>query len=361
MSAAAALAGAVINVQMIYVGNNRYLPDFRKPFPGSERLFFIANPMDVFGDLEIDKAYALFEQYNYAGAREKLYELKEEVPDPVARQELNLVYLLAKTYEEWDSLDFEQAFSTMSQLRKEIIRDRKNDIRFVLSDFLDTLTTQEEMLKKLEGYSCFNENKKAMDILKNDCYIVPLMFTMYQNAMIREHQEKYDMATLLLYRLLEMIEQRRLALYNLFVSKMDYGKLTIEGRTISEEELSQLREKVVSIIMQVFGKCHSTNLPDRVSLLEGFILLAALGDPIVGQNQKAISQLKRIRAMVELRNNSIFAHGLAPAVRTDYVKFRQFVKELFQNFCTLENVDFDTFEEQIKWISPLKSQYYRKR
>lgn len=30
------------------------------------------------------------------------------------------------------------------------------------------------------------------------------------------------MATLLLYRLLEMIEQRRLAAYGLYVSKMDY-------------------------------------------------------------------------------------------------------------------------------------------
>ena len=50
-------------------------------------------------------------------------------------------------------------------------------------------------------------------MLRNDSYIIPLMFTMYTNAMLRENQEKYDMATLLLYRLLEMIEQRRLAAY----------------------------------------------------------------------------------------------------------------------------------------------------
>ena len=33
------------------------------------------------------------------------------------------------------------------------------------------------------------------------------------------------MATLLLYRLLEMIEQRRLAVYNLYVSQMNYGDI----------------------------------------------------------------------------------------------------------------------------------------
>ena len=34
MSAAAAMAGAVINVQLIYIGTARYLTDFRKPEPG---------------------------------------------------------------------------------------------------------------------------------------------------------------------------------------------------------------------------------------------------------------------------------------------------------------------------------------
>lgn len=53
------------------------------------------------------------------------------------------------------------------------------------------------------------------------------MFTMCQNAMIREEQEKLDMATLLLYRLLEMIEQKRLAGYNLYVSKMNYKEIKV--------------------------------------------------------------------------------------------------------------------------------------
>ena len=63
--------------------------------------------------------------------------------------------------------------------------------------------------------------------MQKEKYIVPLMFTMCQNAMIREEQEKLDMATLLLYRLLEMIEQKRLAGYNLYVSKMNYKEIKV--------------------------------------------------------------------------------------------------------------------------------------
>ena len=55
MSAAAAMAGAMINVQLIYVGTNEYLSDFRKPNPGSETFYYITNPLEVFGDLEIEK------------------------------------------------------------------------------------------------------------------------------------------------------------------------------------------------------------------------------------------------------------------------------------------------------------------
>ena len=41
MSAAAAMVGAVIDLQLIYIGSENYLPDFRKPLPGSETLYFI--------------------------------------------------------------------------------------------------------------------------------------------------------------------------------------------------------------------------------------------------------------------------------------------------------------------------------
>lgn len=40
---------------------------------------------------------------------------------------------------------------------------------------------------------------------------------MYENALRREKEEKYDMATLLFYRLLEMIEQRRLMNYGIYI------------------------------------------------------------------------------------------------------------------------------------------------
>ncbi len=55
------------------------------------------------------------------------------------------------------------------------------------------------------------------------------------------------MATLLFYRLLELIEQRRLSLYQLFVSKMEYMKMKIDGKEITEEEFASLKERVADL------------------------------------------------------------------------------------------------------------------
>lgn len=222
MSAAAAMAGAVINVQLIYIGTSQYLADFRKPEPGTECLYYISNPMEVFGDLEIEKAFALFDKYNYAGARKKLQELKESVPTPDIRQQLSFVYELALAYEHWDALEFAEAYQAMHTLTRELERDRRLNQNFLMMDFLPVLKKQEAILKQLNDLTALLKEKRNMDILQKKDYIVPLMFTMYINAEIRRKQQKYDMATLLLYRLPEMMEQRRLARYHLYVSQMNY-------------------------------------------------------------------------------------------------------------------------------------------
>ena len=169
------------------------------------------------------------------------------------------------------------------------------------------------------------------------------------------------MATLLLYRLLEMIEQRRLSLYALFVSRMDYSQMIMNGKQITEEKFQTIKNKVVELKKELFGKCNSSYLPEQVSLLEGYILLAALEDPMIFDERKGVPMLKRIRMMVSLRNNSIFAHGLAPVDEGDYQKFSQFVIELFQGFCKLEKINFEVYKKQFQWLSPIDSGYYQKR
>lgn len=368
MSAAAAMAGAVIDVQMVYVGSNDYLVDFRKPYPGSETLYFIDNPLSIFGDLEIEKAMVLFDQANFSGAREKIEILKERIPDPNLRQQLNFVYLLALMYEHWDALEFSKAYEVSVQLNRELWRDSRTHQTFILMDYIKGLKHQEELLEALKDIPLLLKEKKNFEVLRNDTYIIPLMFTMYTNAMLRENQEKYDMATLLLYRLLEMIEQRRLAAYGLYVSKADYTNCRFRAKEQQKlnslppaEKREWLKEAVYQIKNQMFARNDNKYLPDQIALLDGFMILLALQDEICkAKSGKDIEKLKKIRAMVFLRNNSIFAHGLGPVPKSDYLKFKAFVQELFKEFCVIEKIDFEAYLTAITWLNPVQSEYYSK-
>lgn len=366
MSAAAAMAGSLISVQLVYVGTNDYLVDFRKPEPGSETLYYISNPIEIFGDLEIEKAVALFGQHNYSGAAEKLHILKEQVPDPELRQQLNFVFLLAKTYEAWDALEFQNAYDMIRVLNRQLDRDRGLHGTFWLMDMEGVLQKQQTILEKLLVIPELVKNKDQMGIFENRECMISLMFTLYQNAMVRQKQEKYDMATLLMYRLLEMVEQKRLANYGLNVSRMEYGKIPYEicgfrevAKLSDEEQCSWLRNEILNVKKQMFKKANRYHLPEQISLLDGFILLHVLGDPICETGKLVgINKLKMIRSTVFLRNNSIFAHGLGPVSREEYKKFREFVETIFYEFCQIEAIPFEEYKSRIAWVNPVQSKNY---
>lgn len=368
MSAAAAMAGAMVDVQLFYVSNENYLNDFRKPYPGSERMCFIANPYEVFGDFEIEKAMNLFSEYDYAGAAERLGNLCEKVPNPLIRQQLRFIHLLSRTYEAWDSLDFAKAHESMEQLVQELHRDQKIYPNIVLMDQIPQLQKQLVLLSNLIEIPQLLIQNKNMEILTQPRYIVSLMFTMYRVSSIREAQEKYDAATLMLYRLLEMIGQCRLAKYQIDVGNPEYHSIqyhfeqTPEYQGVSEQQqLEKLQDSVYRIRQQIFTKAkREKSLTLKIALMDGFILLLALKDQLVfsGDLKESIKHIQHTRAMVQLRNSSIFAHGFSPVSVKNYEKFKTFVIDLFKEFCNLEPVDFEQWEDGMKWINPKDSQFY---
>lgn len=365
MSAAAALAGSLIDVQLVYVGTEKYLPDFRKPEPGSEVLYYIDNPVEIFGDLELEKVFTLIERYNYAGAADKLQYLKENIPDPLNRQQINFVYLLVRIYEKWDALEFGSAYEMMEQLLKELKRDYRMHKNILMMDFQQSLMNQFKLLAQLQKIPEFIAAKEQFHILESKSIMSALTFTMYTNAIRREKQEKYDMATLLLYRLLEMIEQSRLMSYGIYITKPEYGRTDFSKAAEcyqnleKNEQINLLKGKVCEIRKNLFKGMQENYLPHPIALLDGFILLAGLGDPMLAEDGKVGSQLQRIRTMVFLRNNSIFAHGLGPVKKSDYYRFRNFVHEMFEKYCACEKISFAVYKEASIFLNPINSKYYQ--
>ena len=262
--------------------------------------------------------------------------------------------------------EFTGAYSYITQLNRQLKRDKSIHGQFLLMDFADLLVRQEKILEPLAEMENLISQKKHAYVMSQKQYMIPLMFTMYQSTLVREEQEKLDMATLLLYRLLEMIEQSRLSRYSLYVSKMDYMHIAVdeekhpEWKALDAKTLfEEIKRSYLEVKIKLFGKTCNPYMSEQISLLDGFIVLLALDDDISKQkNGRHIEKLRRIRAMVHLRNNSIFAHGLGPVGNDDFQRFKQFVVELFKEYCLLEGIPFEACVRDITWINPFQSVYY---
>jgi CRISPR-associated protein (TIGR02710 family) len=352
MSAATAMAGVIINAELIYVSNKEYLSDFRKPKPGTEYIEPIQNPYEVFGDIDQERAFDLFEQNDYSGAREIFENLKIIVPDPQKRDYYNTLYLLSSSYEKWDAIDFNEAYKFMKKVINKIENDSKINKKIILYDKLSFLKVQLSTLESLCRLSENVKNKSVYEYLLSGDDVSQLIVAIVKNAERRKKEERYDMAALLLYRVLEMIEQRRLAICGIDTSEPNYIK-----SFPSEESLNKFKNKVIEIRKHVFGKFVNKNLPELISLLEGYIQLVALSDELFDKMENVKGFLKKLRYRVNIRNNSIFAHGYRKINKEEYSEFEEFVLYIFDRFCNVENINKNRLEEINTFFNPRDTDY----
>jgi len=331
MAAGCAMAGSLIKAKLVYIVSEE-IKTLKKPKPGTERLVFVEDPYKVFGDLDKEKAISLFNSMDYLSA----YRIFDELDKQLSIKHYSALKHLAKAYDSWDSLDFDEAISNLSQCIEIASTVEKFDKNYILNKYKNKLHRQMEILKILKEIHSNKNTKEHKDIIFNNFGY--LIANLYQNAMRREKQEKYEMASLLLYRVLEAIEQKRLWNYGIDTSNADYSVLPEDEET--------LLNKVNGIVSKIKGFYKWNQLDDKIDLLKGYILLAALDDEIVRPDNpgKEGAILARLSGKVKARNNSIFAHGYEFIDNMKYKDFKEVVDEYVNKFCVLEKINKELFD-----------------
>lgn len=345
MSGGSAMAGGLIGADMVYVASNEYIANLRRPFPGSEHLEFIPNPYQVFGDLEEEKALDLMAKHDYSGARRIFDSLRRQVPDP---RRYTVLSLLCRSYEAWDNLDIAAAKKSMAALVEKARQYSALQRDFILAGELAKLVRQRDALEVMETeISNFRADLKRrkrkdrtlVDIFRKKEFVLALVFTLYCSAKRREEQGKYDMASLLIYRLLELISQVRLAAGGLDTVDPDYSIL--EGKDL------------LQTINTLYKKYNNNRpyhcLPENISLFQGYVILAAMGDEIARE-----VNLDRLRGQVRARNYNIFAHGFDFVDAETCVDFRRFVEEILCRLLSDWGRKMTEMEDQFCFINPVR-------
>ena len=315
MSAGGAMAGSIIGADVFYVANDNYSKKLRCPRPGSEYLKKIDNPYEVFGDIELEKVKTLWDKHNYGAAVEIISEIKEKISGPEKYISFDILLNLSQAYKAWDEFDLNNALKKIKQCQKNIKKFN------LYKDYESILEKQESILKNLKDGL---DQDMDLDFLTDTTLMTNLIFSIYANALRQEELNKFDLAALLLYRIVEMMGQKRLA---------EHG-INTSNPNLSPKEKEKYLNNMNKVSAEVSALYEIEEFPKKIANLQGYILLAALDDPFV----KDLNWHKYVGTL-NARNNSIFAHGYSFIKEKTYKSFKDVVTNLLDSFCQVEGIN----------------------
>jgi len=297
MVGGAVMAGNLLEIDTGYVDYDEYLPDLRQPKPGTEYPNMLKNPLVVFGDIEIDKAKEAFNQYNFSRELDILSFLEDKIEDI---WQVKILQTLTRIYQEVDTFNFHKAIS----LANEFIEKYSHRINGPLLEHV----------------------KRTLDILpvlvneKHSDYSPFMCLMLFFSGKRFAERKRYDVAVFLMYRVIELILSFALQEKNIDPSNPIYlDEITEESYN---EKLRDAFER----------EYYKKALPTKIGLMDSAIILLLLHHPVVEE-----LDLKKLKGIISLRNESIFTHGTRPLSKDDFSKIRRMAIKLLDKYLNLKS------------------------
>ncbi len=222
----------------------------------------------------------LLQAYDYAGAIATLRTLLQSLElSQGQKRKLRELLDLCTGFEAWDRFDHQAAWDS-------------------LSPYMGQVKSHGLGLKRvLSSRQAVDPSFQPSETIAGHGY--ELVEDLLLNAQRRAHQRRYDDAVGRLYRALELLAQIRLRqTYDLQTGDIDLEKLPAE-----------LREKYSAERNPRNGKI-------QLPLWRGYLLLSELATEPLGQLFQ--DQENSLKNALQVRNDSLFAHGFKPITESDY-------------------------------------------
>ncbi len=261
---------------------------------GKELMFHLDNPWDTMAWHDLKNIQLKYDSLQLKSA-------SEIARQAAARTELKRPLFLALElmcygYSLWDNFEHREAWNTLQQAAgslKTIAAGSDHEALYSLSqdikksvDFLSELIAETDVLqekKKKKGRKIEPE-----EILSNHFIVRDLL----SNAKRRAEQKHFDDAVARLYGAVEKIAKIRLKLGYKIDNSNVQAKDIPDAKIRSEYFLDSQEDK-----------------PIQLALFKSYELLNSLGDSVGARfNQKK----EKLENLLQIRNNSILAHGYAP-------------------------------------------------
>jgi len=354
MSGGGAMSALLIDAKLVYV-DSTYDNDLRKPFPGSEYVNLIKNPYEVSGAIDYEKAVKLFEEGDYKGT---LNILKNVLNSTRGREyeKYNLLKQLSHVYSYWEDIDFKTALSNIENLINNIeaFKNSESEVNF-LRDKIPQLIRHKEVLESLkkiygelaaaQNIDTHNTGKDIFEILKipgNSNNIGNLLFFVFTEAQRNAKRGDYNTAVLLLYRMTELISNRRLALRGI--------------NAFSDPVTSDYTGKVEQALIETYSNPRIRAKVDLTAQMTQYAYLKVLRDNIFNslddETSDYVAKLRELYENNKKRNGSFYIHGFKKMDEKDYNSAEAVSKKWLRRFCKTENINFEEILKSHTFLTP---------
>ena len=250
---------------------------------GSEK-FLTVNPRSVFALHDLRAGEELICHLRFSSASQILGAVREDVFAPEDQKRLKNLIIIAHAYHEWDLFKHESAWQKL----KKVEWDISSLQRFRISD-VGRNQIEQLVRDKRAGWNNF------------------LIMDLFNNALRREIEGKYDDGVARLYRAAEMFAQNILAKqYSIDTSDVDTRKVPSSMKTLLAKNLAE-DSKI------------------RIGLYQDYKLLAEFG------HKAGLYYLQNdsLRSQIQERNLSILAHGTKPISQKQFNSLSSSILPLF--------------------------------
>ncbi len=251
---------------------------------------------------QIDVARSLMDRYDYDGAIGILEEAVKhpDIPEGID-VEIDKYLTTSKAYLAWDRFDHAEAWRLLHHYRRWYVKNVM---------FLEAVIWSRKLLDR-----DFDKiSVEGLSIAPKGCGY-ELVEDLVLNAERRAEHGRFDDAVARLYRALELLIQLRL--------KLEYSILTGE---VDIEKLPDIHKK------EYEAKRDSKDNKIKIALKESYELLVKMNkeDPLT---KIYIEKEKHLWDLLNVRNNSLYAHGFTPILKEQYEEFyKSFVEDILDKF-----------------------------
>lgn len=274
------------------------------------------DPYESYAIFEFERGKVFFDKYQFQAARLNFDDAKEKSKSERLKKLAEIYVKIVDLYDIWDKFDIviNNNYMLFYQLKKFILNDINQD-EHIKNHFLKNHPLFIcQMEKNIEFLEKKISHQKRVSIDNINYYLPDLL----NNAQRRIDEGKYDDAVARLYRAIELIAQIKLTREG-FINEQNLS----DNRNfkIKKSEIESLSDDLP--IKNKILNCYEFNKEPKkksfgVTLWKSYKLLEGLGFDFAHDYVKD----KNIRNNINLRNNSILAHGLIPIMEDD-------AKELF--------------------------------